>query len=146
MSVVLANIVTSGYIFTMLCLQTCNYLFCIFLIPFFSHLLAVMSAYRHLFVYMDVGNSEIFLINLFAFAGTNLKLESGSEGKPETNPHVSSENKMPESSNANSNSSSNNSSGISSSTKPAAVSSTQQVDMKLPTEVGKEEKATPTSE
>lgn len=79
--------------------------------------------------------------------GANLKLESGSEGKPETNPHVSSENKMPESSNANSNSgSNNNSSGISSSSKPAAVSSTQQVDMKLSTEVGKEEKATPTSE
>lgn len=87
------------------------------------------------------------LINLFGFAGTNLKLESGSEGKPETSPHVSNENKMPENSNANSNSgSSNNSGGISLSAKPAAVSSTQQVDMKLPTEVGQEEKATPTSE
>jgi hypothetical protein len=95
-----------------------------------------------------VGNPEFSLMNLFGFAGTNLKLESGSEGKPESNPHVSSENKMPESSNANSNggSNNNNSSGISSSSKPAAVSSTQQVDMKLPTEVGKEEKATPTSE
>jgi hypothetical protein len=83
---------------------------------------------------------------LFGFAGTNLKLDGGSEGKPETTPHVSSENKMPESSNTNSISSNNNSSGISSSVKPAAVTNTQQVDMSLPTEVGKEEKAIPTSE
>jgi hypothetical protein len=85
-------------------------------------------------------------MNSFGFAGTNLKLESGSEGKPEPSPHVSSENKMPESSNANSNGGSNNGSGMSSNSKPAVVSSAQQVDMKLPTEVGKEEKATPTSE
>jgi hypothetical protein len=92
---------------------------------------------------MDVGNSEIFVMGSFRFAGTNLKLESGSEGKPESNPHVSSENKMPESSNANS---SGNSGGICPSTKPAVVSSTQQVDMKLPTEVAKEEKPSTTSE
>jgi hypothetical protein len=75
--------------------------------------------------------------------GANLKLESGSEGKPEANPHVSSESKMPESSTANS---SSNSSGVSASTKPVAVGGTQQADMKLPTEAGKEENATPTPE
>jgi hypothetical protein len=90
---------------------------------------------------MKLGNSEIFLMGLFGFAGTNLKLENSSEGKSETSPHVSSENKMSESGNGTS-SSGSNSSGICSSTKPVAVSSAQQVDMKLPTE----EKPTSTSE
>jgi hypothetical protein len=75
--------------------------------------------------------------------GANLKLDNGSEGKPEGNAHVGSENKMPESSNANS---SSNSSGVSASTKPVAVGSTQQTDVKLPTEAGKEENPTPTPE
>ena len=75
--------------------------------------------------------------------GANLKLENGSEGKSEGNALVSSENKMPESSNANSSSSS---SGVPASTKPVAVGTTQQTDMKLPTEVGKEENPTPTPE
>lgn len=75
--------------------------------------------------------------------GANLKLENGSEVKSEGNALVSSENKMPESSNANS---SSNSSGVPASTKPVAVGSTQQTDMKLPTEVGKEENPAPTPE
>jgi hypothetical protein len=98
-----------------------------------------------LYVDINLGDSEIFLIYLFGFAGTNLKLDNSSEGKSETSTHVSSENKMSESGNANS-SSGNNSSVISPSTKPSAVSSTQQVDMKLPTEVGKEEKPASASE
>jgi hypothetical protein len=97
---------------------------------------------------MDLGNSDDMIHMILT--GTNMKLESGSEGKPESNPHVSSENKMPESSNANSasssSSSSSNGSGVSASTKPATASSTQQADMKLPIEAGKEENPTPTSE
>lgn len=79
-----------------------------------------------------------------------MKLERGSEGKPESNPHVSSENKMPDSSNANSTSSnstsSSNGSGVPASTKPATASSTQQSDLKLATEAGKDETTAPTSE
>jgi hypothetical protein len=73
-----------------------------------------------------------------------MKLESGSEGKPESSPHVSSESKIPENSNANS--SSSNSSGVTTSTKPVAASTTQQADMKLAAEARKEENPTPTSE
>jgi len=90
-----------------------------------------------LWISMDLVKCVIWL------TGANLKLENGSEGKSEGNALVSSENKMPESSNANP---SSNSSGVPASTKPVAVGSTQQTDMKLPTEVGKEENPTPTPE
>jgi hypothetical protein len=86
----------------------------------------------------------------YDLTGTNMKLESGSDGKPESSPHVSSESKMPESGNANStgssSSSASNGSGVCASTKPATGASTQQADMKLPTEAGKEENTIPTSE
>ncbi|PSN47781.1 hypothetical protein C0J52_15222 [Blattella germanica] len=75
--------------------------------------------------------------------GTNMKLESNSEGKPESSPHTNNENKMPENSNA---SSATSSSGSSTNTKPAAANNTQQADIKMSSENNKEENSTPPTE
>ena len=69
-----------------------------------------------------------------------MKLESTSEGKPESNPHANSENKIPESSNANSGN------GGPTNPKATAANSAQQAEMKLPSEANKEENSTPTTE